>query len=102
MITVLDVETTFSKEGDPSPFNPDNRLVSVGINDEYYFFHHKDLQDIDTIANRKAVQEILDKSELVIGHNLKFDMSWLYQCGFTYGGNLYDTMIGEYLYEQRV
>tara|TARA_R110001606_G_scaffold215400_1_gene363255 strand:+ start:3966 stop:6014 length:2049 start_codon:yes stop_codon:yes gene_type:complete len=97
MITVLDVETTFSKEGDPSPFNPDNRLVSVGINDEYYFFHHKDLQDIDTIANRKAVQEILDKSELVIGHNLKFDMSWLYQCGFTYGGNLYDTMIGEYI-----
>ena len=43
MITVLDIETTFSKEGDPSPFNPDNRLVSVGINEEYYFFHHSDL-----------------------------------------------------------
>ena len=38
MITVLDIETTFTKDGDPSPFNPDNRLVSVGINDEYYFF----------------------------------------------------------------
>jgi len=45
MITVLDIETTFTKEGDPSPFNPDNRLVSVGINDEYYFFYHSDLFD---------------------------------------------------------
>ena len=75
MITVLDIETTFSKEGDPSPFNPDNRLVSVGINDEYYFFHHSDLFETSMAnENKKSVQDILDKSELVIGHNLKFDM----------------------------
>ena len=24
-------------------------------------------------------------------------MSWLYQCGFTYKGKLYDTMLGEYI-----
>ena len=97
MITVLDIETTFTKEGDPSPFNPDNRLVSVGINDEYYFFYHNDPIKKDLTESRKAIQEILDKSELVIGHNLKFDMSWLYQCGFTYQGKLYDTMLGEYI-----
>ena len=98
MITVLDIETTFTKEGDPSPFNPDNRLVSVGINDEYYFFHHSDLFETSMAnENKKSVQDILDKSELVIGHNLKFDMSWLYQCGFTYKGKLYDTMLGEYI-----
>ena len=97
MITTLDLETTFTKDGDPSPFNAENKMVSVGINDEYYFFHHKDLQNIDIVANKKAVQDILDKSTLVIGHNLKFDMSWLYQCGFTYNGNLYDTMLGEYI-----
>lgn len=98
MITVLDIETTFTKEGDPSPFNKENRLVSVGINNQYYFFYHKDFQDQEKIqANRKAVQEMLDKSELVIGHNLKFDMSWLYQCGFKYDGKLYDTMLAEYI-----
>ena len=98
MITVLDIETTFTKEGDPSPFNPDNRLVSVGINDEYYFFYHTDLFEKTMITDsKKAVQDILDKSDLVVGHNLKFDMSWLYQCGFTYNGKLYDTMLGEYI-----
>ena len=97
MITVLDIETTFTKEGDPSPFNPENRLVSVGINDEYYFFHHDEEIKNDLTESRKAIQDILDKSELVVGHNLKFDMSWLYQCGFTYKGKLYDTMLGEYI-----
>jgi DNA polymerase I-like protein with 3'-5' exonuclease and polymerase domains len=97
MITTLDLETTFTKDGDPSPFNPENKMVSVGINDKYYFFHHKDLYNIDVVGSKKAVQDILDASTLVIGHNLKFDMSWLYQCGFTYSGKLYDTMIGEYI-----
>jgi len=97
MITVLDIETTFTKEGDPSPFNPENRLVSVGINDEYYFFHHDEEIKKDLTESRKAIQNILDKSEVVVGHNLKFDMSWLYQCGFTYKGKLYDTMLGEYI-----
>ena len=39
MITTLDVETTY-QEGDPSPYNDKNKLVSVGINKEYYFFNH--------------------------------------------------------------
>ena len=40
MITTVDVETSYQKTEnggyDPSPFHPDNILVSVGINDEYY------------------------------------------------------------------
>ena len=41
MITVLDVETSFQivdGKVDPLPFNPNNCLVSIGVNDEYYFF----------------------------------------------------------------
>ena len=46
MITTIDVETSYQKTEtggfDPSPFNPSNILVSVGIDskygDEYYFF----------------------------------------------------------------
>ncbi len=98
MITTLDIETTVSKEGDPSPFNYENRLVSIGINDDYYFFYHKDVKDVEKIKeNKNKVQKILDESTLIIGHNLKFDMSWMYEFGFTYNGKLYDTMLAEYI-----
>ena len=49
MITTIDVETSYQKTEaggmDPSPFNPQNILVSVGINDEYYFTNHSDRID---------------------------------------------------------
>ncbi len=100
MITVVDVETTFQvggKRPDPSPFNSNNQLVSVGINDEYVCFYHKDYTDYSVKENHKIVQDILDKTTLLVGHNLKFDLAWLLECGFKYSGRLYDTMVGEYV-----
>lgn len=103
MISVLDVETTFTKDGDPSPFINENKLVSVGINQEYFFFYHKDMNDMKKIQeSKKIIQDILDKSVLVVGHNLKFDMSWLYEFGFKYDGKLYDTMLSEYVLNRGV
>ena len=94
MITTLDVETTY-QEGDPSPYNENNKLVSVGINQEYYFFNHKD--NPNGHDNFDKIQAILDESTLVIGHNLKFDLSWMYWQGWKYKGDIYDTMLGEYI-----
>ena len=94
MITTLDVETTY-QEGDPSPYNDSNKLVSVGINKEYYFFNHKD--NPNGHDNFDKIQKILDESTLVIGHNLKFDLSWMYWEGWKYNGDIYDTMLGEYI-----
>ena len=99
MITVLDVETSFQiKDGkvDPLPFNPDNKLVSIGINDEYYFFSHNH-KEFGVKTNHKKVQDTLDKTKLLIGHNIKFDLIWLLESGFKYDGKFYDTMIGEYV-----
>ena len=79
---------------DPSPFNPQNILVSVGINDEYYFTNHS--ERVDEGCYHK-IQKILDDTKLLIGHNIKFDLSWLLESGFKYDGNVYDTMIGEYI-----
>ena len=49
MITVVDVETSWQVTDtggyDPSPYHPDNILVSVGINDEYYFTNHSERID---------------------------------------------------------
>ena len=99
MISVLDVETSFQiTDGkvDPLPFNPNNCLVSIGVNDEYYFFNHNH-ENFDIQANHKAVQDILNKTTLLVGHNIKFDLVWLLESGFKYTGRLYDTMIGEYI-----
>jgi len=97
-ITVFDVETTEDGfKGSPSPYYPDNKLISLGIDDEYLFFWHPDLPDLDLVKNKKIVQNILDKTDILVGHNIKFDLSWLYSCGFKYQGKIYDTMIGEYV-----
>ena len=97
-VTVFDVETTEEGfKGSPSPYYPENKLISLGINDEYLFFWHPDLPDIDLKKNKKIVQDILDKTDLLVGHNIKFDLSWIYSCGFKYDKSIYDTMIGEYV-----
>ena len=102
-ITVVDVETSFvtgeNGKTDPSPFNSKNKLVSVGINNEYLFFNHDERQDNGAFIK---VQNILDKTTLLIGHNLKFDLAWLYEVGFKYSGKVYDTMIGEYVLQRGV
>ena len=103
MITTIDVETSYQKTEaggfDPSPFNPNNILVSVGINDEYYFTNHS--ERIDEGCFHK-IQKILDETKILIGHNIKFDLSWLLEAGFTYTGNVYDTMIAEYVLNRGV
>ena len=98
MITTVDVETSWQVTStggyDPSPFHPDNILVSVGINDEYYFTNHS--ERVDEGCYHK-IQSILDKTTLLIGHNIKFDLMWLLESGFKYTGRVYDTMLGEYI-----
>lgn len=103
MRVVLDVETNFTKTEhgtDPSPYNHNNKLVTFGYhiietNERgYIFLNHT--KRIDPNA-ADLIQAVLDKATLVIGHNLKFDMSWLYECGYKYDGRMYDTMIFEYV-----
>ncbi len=111
MILVLDCETTWTvidKKRNPSPFLPTNKLVSVGClafsNDDsrrplgqrYYFFNHKDGVP-ESADNHAKLQKLLDQTTLLVGHNVKFDLEWLRECGFTYDGKLYDTMIAEYM-----
>ena len=98
MISTVDVETSYQKTEhggmDPLPFNPKNILVSVGINDEYYFTNHSERVDEGCYYK---IQAILDQTTLLIGHNIKFDLIWLLEAGFKYKGKVYDTMIGEYV-----
>ena len=103
MISVFDVETSFqlTEDGkkDPSAKNPKNFLVSFGINDEYIFFKHSEFKGV---PNRKVIQDILDKTTLLIGHNIKFDLLWLWESGFKYDGKVCDTMLIEYVFNKGI
>jgi len=101
----IDVETTVQKAErglDNSPFNPDNYLVSCGIHwlgeetGEYYFFNHN-TAEYDAQASYKAVQQAIKEADILVGHNLKYDLLWLTETGFDIDCDYYCTMIGEYV-----
>ena len=106
MQTVIDVEVTFqgkwgSDESDASPYNPLNKLVSVGYKTTtgesgYVILNHTQSSE-DKQKNFQKIQDVLNRTNLLIGHNLKFDLMWLLEAGFKYDGMVYDTMIFEYL-----
>lgn len=104
MKLVLDIETTVTNKS-PSPYKPDNYMVCVGVmpvdepdKKKVIWFNHNELPNIDIKKSHKELQDILDKTTLLIAHNVKFDLSWLRECGFKYDGKLWDTMIVEYIY----
>lgn len=102
IITTLDVETTYHEKDNgtvSSPFEGD-MLVSVGykIMEEpcqYLCFYHTEKEPTEN--GKQILQQALDKTDVLIGHNIKFDYNWLVSCGFTFNGILHDTMVVEYL-----
>jgi len=106
MRTVLDVENnTTKREGKNllDPWEPGNFLVQVGTlnvdkTDEEHIltFDHKERKDTGGGA-AFVLQAVLDETSLLIVHNARHDLPWLWESGFTYDGDIYDTLIGEYL-----
>lgn len=111
-ILCLDVESTVQRVDDRidgSPFHPDNYLVSCGsawikqgmtLDDvHYYFFDHKDLPfDYSVRSAYLALKAQIEDADIIVGHNLKFDLHWLKQSNFNIEGKIYYcTMIGEYV-----
>jgi DNA polymerase I-like protein with 3'-5' exonuclease and polymerase domains len=109
MRLVLDVENTVTKRNGKThmdPFEPDNFLVQVGtknvdIPSERHLltFNHVAYSDRSG-ANGKLLQAILDQTTLLIMHNAQHDLMWLWASGFKYDGNIYDTMLAEYILQR--
>jgi DNA polymerase I-like protein with 3'-5' exonuclease and polymerase domains len=119
MLLVADVENKvtsverFNAKGkktvdiDNSPFNPDNYLVSTGLatknpqgdwHPTYHFHSHIRLSPAyDKQRAFDYVQGQLDRCTLLIGHNVKYDLQWLWASGFQYDGPVYDTALAEYV-----
>lgn len=99
-----DVETTFVKREDGSsdnrPYNPLNSLTSIGIKprDKEIVYTAVDHSTEPMLAGTKPlIQGVLDETQLLIGHNIKFDLTWLRECGYIYEGDIWDTMLVEKL-----
>jgi DNA polymerase I-like protein with 3'-5' exonuclease and polymerase domains len=115
-ILVLDVENSVqfieeidedgkkTKVIDNSPYNPKNKLVAVGWrkirNGHILAYHHSVYSHNDTANSDdpRALREALLWADIVVGHNIKYDLMWLEACGFPVSHlKVYDTMIGEYI-----
>jgi DNA polymerase I-like protein with 3'-5' exonuclease and polymerase domains len=96
MKLTLDVENTTTKRDGKlhlDPFEPNNRLVMVGCltdkGEEHLFRDNFD-----------GVQELIDQATILIGHNIAYDLMWIWECGFKYDGPVFDTMLGEYILQR--
>ena len=96
MKLTLDVENTVTHRDGKlhlDPFEASNKLVMVGCltdKGEEYLFRD----------DFSGVQKLLDDATILIGHNIVHDLLWLWECGFTYNGSVFDTMLGEYVLQR--
>ncbi len=102
----LDVENTVVKRNGKlhlDPFEPENTLVMVGMlddlgNEDIITFDHAEQQP--TTEGRRIVQDALDTTSLLIAHNAPHDLLWLWESGFEYDGEVFDTLLGEYVLQR--
>ena len=106
MILTLDVENTVVERNGKmhlDPFEPENTLVMVGMldddgNEDIVTFDHDAHEP--TAEGRRIVQDKLDSTSLLICHNAAHDLIWLWESGFTYDGDIADTMLMEYVLQR--
>jgi len=102
-VLTFDVETTHvAKENGgytPLPYFG-NRLVSIGYKwlvskVGYDCYYHS--TEPPTQAAADGFQLALNHADILVGQNIKFDLQWIRECGFVYNGDVYDTMVAEYV-----
>ena len=107
-ITILDWETTFqireNNKKDPSPTDPRNYLVSYGVcpnstrgDDPVFYKCIKHNNREPDLGAYEFLQEVLNNTDLLVAHNIKFELMWMKSCGLKYNGHVMDTMIMGYV-----
>ena len=103
MKLTLDVENTVTKRDGKmhlDPFEADNKLVMVGCLEDNGTRH---LFNMDGEENNfDAIQSLLDRATILIGHNFAYDLMWLWESGFKYDGAIFCTMLTEYVLQRGV
>ena len=103
MKLTLDVENTVTKRDGKmhlDPFEPTNKLVMVGCRTDQGVEYLYDMEN-DGQAS-VGIQELLDATTILIGHNIAYDLMWLWESGFKYDGPVFDTMLAEYILQRGI
>jgi len=96
---------------DGTPYCRGNKLVFLGLTTSDgttggAFFEHQEIQHKYTTDGKEYkkgsfqfVQDVLDRTKLLVGHNLKADLSWILESGFKLPDDIqiFDTMTFEYV-----
>ena len=101
MKLTLDVENTTTKRDGKlhlDPFEPTNKLIMVGCLEDNGQQHLFNMDVPDGIY----LQEVLDRATILIGHNIAYDLMWLWECGYKYDGAVFDTMLAEYIIQRGI
>ena len=106
-VAVLDLET--SMKPILNPWMKGSYLSTIGLQlyretgqhayrDWVYNHDERDTTEEDKRDILYAVQEEIDRCDMIVGHNLKFDLNWLKSKNVVVDGKeLWDTMIAEYM-----
>lgn len=102
-VLTFDVETTHVEKPSggytPLPYFG-NRLVSIGYKwlvsgVDYDCYYHS--TEPPKTGAFDSFQRALKFADVLVGQNIKFDLQWIRECGFVYDGDVYDTMVAEYV-----
>ena len=102
-VLTFDIETTHREKANgsstPLPYFG-NQLVSIGykwLNStvDYACYYHSTQPPPEGALTK--FQAALNHADVIVGQNIKFDLSWIRDCGCVYEGHIYDTMVAEYL-----
>lgn len=106
MILDLETETTGTRDGFSEPWNPDLYIVAAGwcTEDAYGEGEVQGLYFKSKAEGDAPWLEIPDDAEILVGHNIAFDLQWLLhrQPGPVWeflqrGGQIFDTALAEFL-----
>ena len=82
---VVDVETTISNKG--NPFDESNKLCYIGLlSSDLTQCHSIEYGDEPYRNKLDEVQKQIDKVEILVGFNLKFDLHWIRKYGINFVG----------------
>jgi DNA polymerase-1 len=98
-VLTLDGEASGAIRNKGHPFDPNNRLVSFGVFDELGYLGSIVDRDGNPYGDiLRAFNKRLDRSELLVGFNIKYDLHWMRRYGLSFEGKkVWDCQIAYFL-----